>query len=465
MPPPDAAVEGDTSPNPQEVGRVALQRIRGLVQTEAAPADDTVALHAGTVSRAVMDVIAQEEDHQKKQHLTFLAYERERAAKNFPAAITFLHQARLIEDSPQLAIEEGKLRFLVGDAVKAYQIFRELAENHQTFSGAEQAHEVLWFLFKTLRVREISAETYELFQENLRLMLKIQERFNTSYNDILRVTELALAFRRGYDATGDNEGSAESGYDETIRLGEALQSFGNPRVEADRQRLIGASYLKKAEERREFFLKAKSYCSDEGASKLRKEQLQLLERGEMSTKRAVELLESLPDFESEGGELLRTRYNLAKILCLKTAASPGNPRMFSDASMAIGQLQTLSEQAKNPLMIGMAYILYGELLRFGWHDPAGEDELRMALASNQKALEAGSGNTELLLSVLINIGEILLALEGPDQARPYIEEAAKLFFERADLRIVRWAEESLRNLAKKVDVVVQRPKASLFAAS
>lgn len=468
MPTPEAQAEGAAALNPQETGLAALGRIRNLVQGESGESPpeqaepDTVPLQTHIVGQAVKDAITQEQDPTRKQHWLLLAYERERAASNFPAAIEFLHEARRIKDSPQLAIEHGKLYFLVGDAVLAYETFRILAANHQTLTDAEQAHEVVWFLFKTLRVRELSAETQELFQENLRLMMDIQTHFSASYMDILRVTELALAFRRGYDATGDNEGSAESGYDETIRIGEGLRPFNSPRAEADRLRLIGASYLKKAEERREFSLKVKPYASDDGAAKLRREQLQLLEKGEATTRRAVKLLESSPGLESEGGELLRTRYNLAKTLCLKAAAAPGNPQMFSDASMAIGQLQTLSEQAKNPLMIGMADVLYGELLRFGWHDPAGEDELRMALASNQKALEAGSGNTELLLSVLINIGEILLALEGAEKAKPYIEEAARLFFERADLRIVRWAEESLRKLADKVGVVLKRPKASLF---
>ncbi|GEM_PF-5141175 len=448
-------------PDPQELGRAVLERIRELAHGGENRADEAVDLQITATAHEIAGVADGEPDPERKYSFTFLAYELERDAKNFPAALMFLAKARAIKDSPELGIEEGKLRFLTGNTLRAYEIFRALAENYTSLKP-NQAYETLWFLFKTLRVREVSAETQELFQDNVRLLFEVQKHFSASYLDILQITELALAFRRGYDTTGDNEGTAESGYDETIRLGEVLPAFENSRPEADRQRLIGASYLKKAEERRDFTLKAKPYCDEAGLSKLRAEQLRLLEMAQAHTKQAVELLETAPGIETEGGELLRARYNQAKILCLKAGASPGNTMMFSDASMAIGQLQTLSEQAKNPLILGMANILYGELLRFGWHDPAKEDELRMALACNQEALEAGSGNTELLLSVLINSGEILLALEGPEAARPYIEEATQLFFERADLRVVRWGEESLRNLAGQVGVLVKRPKGTFF---
>lgn len=451
-------------PDPQELGRAVLGRIRELAHGETNPAERTVDVQITTVGREIAAVIAGETDPERKYQFTFLTYELERDAKNFPAALVYLAKARGMKDSPELAIEEGKLHFLTGNTLKAYEIFRALTENYASLKPAE-AYETLWFLFKTLRVREISSETQELFQDNVRLLFEAQRLFDSSYNDILRITELALAFRRGYDTTGDNEGTAESGYDETIRLGEALPAFENPRAEADRQRLIGASYLKKAEERRDFALKARPYCDEAGFAKLQKEQLGLLRIAESHTDLAISLLEASPSLETEGGELLRARYNEAKILCLKAGAAPGNSRIFSDASVAIGQFQKLSEQAKNSLMTGMADILYGELLRFGWHDPAGEDELRAALECNQRALKAGSGNTELLLSVLINSGEILFALEGPEAARPYIQEATDLFFERADLRVVRWAEESLRNLAQQVGITVKRPKTTLFASA
>ncbi|MBI2639188.1 hypothetical protein HYW83_06410 [Candidatus Peregrinibacteria bacterium] len=460
----DAPQSPDHDLAPHERGQAVLARIRELAQHEETQTGGTVELEATAVNREVAAVIDGETDSEKKFAVAMLAYERELHAKNFPAAIVLLEWAHKMKYTPQLSIEQGKLYFLIGNTMKAYETFRTLAENDSRLTP-EQTHEVLWFLFKTLRVREITQATQDLFQDNVRLLLDIQQRLGISYDDILRITELALAFRRGYNAVGDNEGSALSGYDETIQLGEALPEFEKPRVEADHRRLIGASYLKKAEERRDFFVKAKPYCDEGGIMRLRKEQLNLLETAEAHTRRAMALLEKTSGLETEGGELLRTAYNLAKILCLKAAAVPGNSRMFSDASQAIGHMQILSEQAKNPLMRGMVDILYGELLRFGWHDPAGEDELKMALASNQKALEAGSGNIELLLSVLINSGGILLALAGPEQAKPYIEQATELFFERADLRVVRWAEESLRNLAKQVGIIVKRPKATLFASA
>ena len=62
------------------------------------------------------------------------------------------------------------------------------------------------------------------------------------FSDILPIIELGEAFRRGDLERASNEGFAETGFEETIRLGEELGPQANRRVETERLKLVGAAY-------------------------------------------------------------------------------------------------------------------------------------------------------------------------------------------------------------------------------
>lgn len=401
----------------------------------------------------------------QRQQLFLLVYERALRSSDFATAIYCLEKIRSLkgQDTPELAIENAKLHMLMNDHESAYRILRGLCEGF-TILTQEQAHEALWYLFKSHRLGRITVSSREEFQENLQLLIAIERHFGVSFQDILPAVQLGETFRRGDAERESNEGNFETGYEETIRCGEEMGTQENRRIEVERLRLMGAAYTVLADHVHQEYIDTHEGNKPEKNAALREKQKALAEKAVGSTHAALKLVANLPLLDAEAGEPLRIKYNLAKASFLLATACPGDFDLFSRACVAIEEAKRSGREAGNQDLVAFAELVHADLLRYaGGTEGPGEQQLKRAIKLNEAALETGSQNPVVILSALVNIGQIYLRMENRDDARSTFAAAEiKYFEEGGDERVARVIERPLRKACRELNIPMRIPKVRSF---
>lgn len=401
----------------------------------------------------------------QRQQLFLLVYERALRGSDFGTALYCLEKIRHLEgqDTPELAIENAKLHMLMNDYESAYRILRNLCEGF-TVLTQEQAHEALWYLFKSHRLGQITVSSKEEFHGNLQLLIAIERHFGVSFQDIIPAVQLGETFRRGDAERESNAGNFETGYDETIRCGEEMGAQENWRIEVERLRLMGAAYTVLADHVHQEYIDTYEGNLPEKNAALREKQKALAEKAVKATHASLKLVSNLPLLDAEAGEPLRIKYNLAKASFLLAAACPGDFDLFSRACVAIEEAKRSGREAGNQDLVAFAELVHADLLRYGGGaEGPGEQQLTRAIKLNGAALETGSQNPVVILSALVNIGQIYMRIGNREEAVQTFEAAEKKYFEEGgDERVTRVIERPLRNACRKLGMSMRIPKVTSF---
>lgn len=402
----------------------------------------------------------------QRQQLFLLIYERALRSSDFGTALYCLGKIRSLEDqdTPELAIENAKLHMLMNDHESAYRILRSLCEGF-TVLTQEQAHEALWYLFKSHRLGKITLSSREEFHENLQLLIAIERHFSLSFQDILPTVQLGETFRRGDAERESNEGIFETGYEETIRCGEEMGMQENRRVEVERLRLMGAAYTVLADHIHQEYIETYEGNLPEKNAALREKQKTLAAKAVEATYASLKLVSNLSLLDAEAGEPLRIKYNLAKASFLLAAACPGDFDLFSRACVAIEEAKRAGREAGNQDLVAFAELVHADLLRYGGGaEGPGEQQLTRAIKLNEAALETGSQNPVVILSALVNIGQIYMRMGNREEAVRTFEAAEiKYFEEGGDERVARVIERPLRKACRELGIRMRIPKVSSFS--
>lgn len=446
----------ETFDSAQEVDAI----LRQLAGFDATTLEKTLVDKTGGLVQAargrIDEVLNTTSEPRRRMQIMYQDFRAACDARNYHAALPFLEERLKIarelklSEEPELVIEHGKLCLTLGDFEKAYGIFRVICRKYKEWKlSANQTHEAFWLLLKAWHLNPVSEVNEHMLQKkHVPLLQEAERHHHRIFLDILRTVEMVIAFRRGPQVTTTGYGK-ETGYDETIRRGQDFPDTDNPRTSVESQRLMGAAYLKKADN-------AISLLKGAGGKTVKPQLLDWANTARDHNQRAIDAARKLPAIECEG-ELGRIMYNQAKTLVLRCQIDLGNGDFIGEAVEALKALRQFGKRIGNADFINRAWLVQSDLLRLGISEVAGPSELQAALRANHHALEGSERKTDVIVSALINSAQILLALDEKIAAKRCVLRLMQIYTTCTDRRIINALEEPVRELCKAMEIRFQKP--------